>query len=88
MVIRGQFLTCLDSEGHLLGDVNPQDGELDSNIFQGYAFHTHNARTGLNLAHASIKPEFTFFYNENYLGRIIANVYGTDTPHYLIVIST
>ena len=79
-VIKGQFLTCKDLEGHLLGDVSPMDGELDSNIQKGYAFHTHNAKTGSNTNHATIKPEYTFFYDDNYLGRLIANIYGTDIP--------
>ena len=37
---KGQFLTCRDQEGHLLGDID-LDGELDSNVKIGYAFHRH-----------------------------------------------
>ena len=76
----GQFLICRDEEGHLLGDVDPMDGELDSNIDFGYAFHSHNGRTAANTAHATIKPSYVFLYNDNYLGRIIANNYATDIP--------
>ena len=84
---KGQYLTCLDSEGHLLTDFN-MDGEIDSNAQSGYAFHSHNAKTGGNINHGTIKPEYSFFYDDNYLGRIIASTYGTDIPFGLPLYST
>jgi len=73
----GQYLTCKDEEGHLLGDFD-LDGEIDSYGRNGYAFHSHNGRNSLNVS--TTTPLYTFFYDDNYLGRIIANIYGTDKP--------
>src|SRR4051812_10926687 len=49
MILKGQYLTCRDEEGHLLGDVSPLDGELDTNVRLGYAFHSHNGRAWDNV---------------------------------------
>ena len=78
-IAKGQYLTCKDEEEHLFGDLN-SDGILDSNLQSYYAFNTHNGRTGANVNHATISPANSFFYSTNYLGRILANIYGTDIP--------
>ena len=82
------YLTCRDEEGHLLGDLD-LDGELDKKAKWGYAFHSHNGLKGSDAynyctpspAPATCTPEYTFFYDDNYLGRIVAIAYGSDIPY-------
>ncbi len=57
LLTKGQYLTCRDTEGHLIGDLD-FNGELDAYIRNGYAFHTHNAKTDSNVDHSTIKPEY------------------------------
>ncbi len=77
---QGQYLTAKDLDGHLLGDFD-LDGELDPEARNGWAFHSHNSRDSGDNNVSSIKKEYTFWYDLNYLGREIANIYGTDRPY-------
>ncbi len=70
------LLTYKDEEGNLLCDFNI-DGEIDSNN-NGWAFHAHKG----HLPNGSFTtPDYSFLYDVNFLGTIMADAYGTDFPY-------
>jgi hypothetical protein len=72
-----RFMTCRDANGHLLMDFN-HDGEIDTHN-GGFAFHEHSGR---GIANAVMQVPYTvFFFDDNWLARILSIAYGRQHPN-------